>query len=402
MKRWLTVIGISEDGLHSLPPSSLELIKAAEVLVGGARHLAKVPDYGAERMDWGKGFFNAIEELEDYKDKNVVVVASGDPLNFGAASTLRKRYAADEMAIIPAPGSFSLAAARMGWSLPDVEQVTVHGRPLEVVNLYLAPGAKLLILSWNGASPAVLADLLCEKGFGKSVIHVFEHMGGELEKHIEATAEGWNIERTADLNTMALECVAGPNAQCWSRVPGLPEAAFEHDGKITKREVRAATLALLAPLPSETLWDIGAGSGAVGIEWLRADNSVNALAFEHDAAKCEVITRNAGNLGVPRLKIIEGSAVEKITEIETSPDAIFMGGGVSDRALMEACWQRLADGGRLVANGVTVEAHAALMEFRKSHGGELTRISVARSGAVGSMTALRPLMDVLQLKVTKQ
>jgi len=402
MKRWLTVIGIGEDGLHSLPPSSLELIKAAEVLVGGARHLAKVPDYGAQRMDWGKGFFNAIEELEDYKHKNVVVVASGDPLNFGAASTLRKRYAADEMTIIPAPGSFSLAAARMGWSLPDVEQVTVHGRPLEVINLYLAPGAKLLILSWNGASPADLANLLCGKGFGKSVIHVFEHMGGELENHIEATAEGWDIERTADLNTMALECVAGPNAQCWSRVPGLPEAAFEHDGKITKREVRAATLALLAPLPSETLWDIGAGSGAVGIEWLRSDNSVNALAFEHDAGKCEVITRNAGNLGVPRLKIIEGSAVEKITEIETSPDAIFMGGGVSDRTLMEACWQRLADGGRLVANGVTVEAHAALMEFQKTHDGELTRISVARSGAVGSMTALRPLMDVLQLKVIKQ
>ena len=401
MKRWLTVIGIGEDGLHSLPPSSLELIKAAEILVGGARHLAKVPDYGAQRMDWGKGFFNAIEVLEDYKDKNVVVVASGDPLNFGAASTLRKRYAAEEMTIIPAPGSFSLAAARMGWSLPDVEQVTVHGRPLEVINLYLAPGAKLLILSWNGASPADLAHLLCEKGFGKSVIHVFEHMGGELENHIEATAEGWDIERTADLNTMALECIAGPNAQYWSRVPGLPEAAFEHDGKITKREVRAATLALLAPLPSETLWDVGAGSGAVGIEWLRADNAVNAIAFEHDAAKCQVITRNAGNLGVPRLSVIEGNASAKINEIETSPDAIFVGGGVSDRELMTACWQRLADGGRLVANGVTVEAHAALLEFQKNHGGELTRISVARSGAVGSMTALRPLMDVLQLKVIK-
>jgi len=290
----------------------------------------------------------------------------------------------------------------MGWSLPDVEQVTIHGRPLEVINLYLAPGAKLLILSWNGASPADLANLLCEKGFGKSVIHVFEHMGGELENHIEATAEDWDIERTADLNTMALECVAGPDAKYWSRVPGLPEAAFEHDGKITKREVRASTLALLAPLPGETLWDVGAGSGAVGIEWLRADNSVTAVAFEHDTAKCDVISRNAGNLGVPRLNVVNGNAVEKINEIETPPDAIFMGGGVSDRVLMDACWQRLADSGRLVANGVTVEAHAALMEFQKTHGGDLTRISVARSGVVGSMTALRPLMDVLQLKVTKQ
>jgi len=401
MKRWLTVVGIGEDGLGSLPPSSLELIKGAEILVGGARHLAKVPDFGARRMDWGKGFFNAIEELGEYKDKNVVVIASGDPLNFGAASTLRKRYAAEEMTIIPAPGAFSLAASRMGWSLPDVERLTVHGRPLEVVNLYLAPGAKLLILSWNGASPAALAKLLCEKGFGESVIHVFEHMGGELENHIEAIARDWAIERTADLNSMAVECVAGPDARCWSRVPGLPEAAFEHDGKITKREVRAATLALLAPMPGETLWDVGAGSGAVGIEWLRSDNSVSAVAFESDAAKCQVITRNAASLGVPRLQVIEGNAFGKMNEIDAPPDVIFMGGGVSDRKLMAACWQRLADGGRLVANGVTVEAHAALMEFQKIHGGELTRISVARSSAVGSMTALRPLMDVLQVKVTK-
>jgi len=402
MKRWLTVIGIGEDGLDSLPPSSLELIEGAEILVGGARHLDKVPDYGAQRMDWGKGFFSAIEELADHKDKNVVVMASGDPLNFGAASTLRKRYAAEEMTIIPAPGAFSLAASRMGWSLPDVEQVTVHGRPLEAVNLYLAPGAKLLILSWNGASPAALAKLLCQKGFGKSVIHVFEHMGGELENHVEATAEDWAIEHTADLNTMALECVAGPDARYWSRVPGLPEAAFEHDGRITKREVRAATLARLAPLPGETLWDIGAGSGAVGIEWLRADNAVNAVAFESDSAKCEVIARNAANLGVPRLQVVEGSAVTKMDEIETAPDVIFMGGGVSDRNLVDACWQRLGPGGRLIANGVTVEAHTAMMEFQKAHGGELTRISVARSGAVGQLTALRPLMDVLQLKAIKQ
>jgi precorrin-6B C5,15-methyltransferase / cobalt-precorrin-6B C5,C15-methyltransferase len=402
MRRWLTVIGIGEDGLGSLPASSIERIKQAEVLVGGARHLAKVPDFGAERLDWGKGFFDAVETLDSYKTKNVVVLASGDPMNFGAGSTLRKRFSAEEMTIIPAPGAFSLAASRMGWSLPDVHRITVHGRPLEAVNLYLTPGAKLLILSRDGTTPRALADLLCGQGFGDSVIHVFEHMGGDLENHIAKTATGWCIERTADLNTIALDCVAGEAATFWPRVPGLPEAAFEHDGKITKREVRAATLALLAPMPGETLWDIGAGSGAVGIEWMRVDPSLKTVAFENEANKCEVIARNAANLGVPRLKVIEGDAGQEISKIENTPDAIFLGGGVSDLDLMNTCWDRLSNGGRLVANGVTVEAHAALMAFHNKHGGTLTRISVARSDAVGRLTALRPLMDVLQMKTEKQ
>ncbi len=401
-KRWLTVIGIGEDGLDSLPASSVDLIRNAEILVGGSRHLAKVADYGAERMDWGKGFFNAVEELDAYKQKNVVVLASGDPMNFGAGSTLRKRFAAEEMTVIPAPGAFSLAASRMGWSLPDVQQVTVHGRPLDVINLYLAPNTKLLILSRDGTTPGDLARLLVDKGFGESVLHVFEHMGGELENHIKGTAADWAPGQTVDLNTIALECVAGPDAVYWSRLAGLPEAAFEHDGKITKREVRAATLALLAPMPGEVLWDVGAGSGAVGIEWLRSDPSLKAIAIETDAEKCQVISRNAANLGVPRLQVLQGNAEAKMAEVEDAPDAIFVGGGVSDRGLMNACWDRLRTGGRLVANGVTVEAHISLMEFQKTHGGDLTRISVARSGAVGSMTALRPLMDVLQVKAQKQ
>jgi precorrin-6Y C5,15-methyltransferase (decarboxylating) len=402
MKRWLTVIGIGEDGLDGLPASSHALIKDADILVGGARHLEKIPDFGADRMDWGKGFFVAVEKLSGFKEKNVVVLASGDPMNFGAGSTLRKRYAAEEMFLIPAPGAFSLAASQMGWSLPDTPQITVHGRPLETVNLYLSPNAHLLLLSWNGKTPALLAKLLCDKGFGESIIHVFEHMGGDRENHIQSLAREWAIDITADLNTIALECVAGPDAVYWPRVPGLPEAAFEHDGKITKREVRAATLALLGPLPSETLWDIGAGSGAVGIEWLRSDVSTNAIAFETDSAKCDVISHNAANLGVPRLRVVEGNAAEKITEIDEAPHAIFVGGGVSDQELMSECWNRLANGGRLVANGVTVEAHASIMAFQNLHGGDLTRISVARSDAIGSMTALRPMMEVLQLKVIKK
>jgi len=401
MKRWLTVIGIGENGLDGLPDTTVDLIRNADLLVGGARHLAKVPQNGCARMDWGKGFPGAIDELKNFRHQNVVVLASGDPMSYGVGSTLRRHFPADEMTILPTAGAFSLIASRMGWSLPDVEQVTVHGRSLDVINLYLAAGVRLLILSRDGDTPAVLAQQLCDRGFGDSQLDVFEHMGGAQEKRVTATARTWTVARTADLNTIALECVAGPDADCWSRVPGLPEDAFEHDGKITKREVRAATLALLAPLSGEMLWDVGAGSGAVAIEWLRADRSVEAIAFEKESVKCDVIARNAANLGVPRLHVVTGDARERIGAIEGAPDAIFVGGGVRDGDLLNACWQRLAPGGRLVSNGVTLEAHAALIAFQRMHGGSLTRLSVARAGAVGTMSALRPMMDVLQVKVEK-
>jgi len=402
MTRWLTVIGIGEDGLEGLPPSSVELIKNADVLVGGLRHLSKVPDQGCERMDWGGGFFKAVADLSDFKNRNVVVLASGDPMDFGVGSTLRKRFAAEEMTVIPTPGAFSMTASRMGWSLPDVVRITVHGRPLEAVNLHLTPGARIIVLSKDGTTPKALSELLTAKGFGESRLTVFEHLGGDQENKIESAAEGWSIERTEDLNTIALDCVAGVDAVYWPRVPGLPEEAFEHDGKITKREVRAATLALLGPLPGDLLWDVGAGSGAVGIEWLRSDMSLRAIAFESNARKPDVIKRNADNLGVPTLKVIEGSALESFAGLDNAPNAIFVGGGVSNHDLLDQCWQRLAAGGRMVANGVTVQAQSVLMDFHAKHGGELTRISVARSDAVGSMTALRPFMDVLQFKAVKK
>jgi len=402
MTRWLTVIGIGEDGLEGLPASSVELINNAEVLVGGARHLSKIPDSGCERMDWGGGFFKAVAELDDFNSRNVVVLASGDPMDFGVGSTLRKRFAAEEMTVIPTPGAFSMTASRMGWSLPDVARITVHGRPLEAVNLYLAPGARILLLSRDGTTPKALSNLLVAKGFGESRLTVFEHLGGDQEKMIEDAAENWAVERTEDLNTIALECVAGPEAFFWPRVPGLPEQAFEHDGQITKREVRAATLAVLGPMPGELLWDVGAGSGAVGIEWLRSDTSLKAIAFESDSSKPEVIKRNADNLGVPTLKVIEGNAMDSIADLDIAPNAIFVGGGVSDHVLLDLCWKRLAAGGRLVANGVTVQAQSALLDFHAAQGGELTRIAVARSGRVGRMTTLRPFMEVLQLKAVKQ
>ncbi len=398
---WLTIVGIGEDGLAGLGEDARRAIDAAEVLVGGKRHLEKVADRTAEKVSWGKEFDKGVEAIRQYQGKRVVVLASGDPMYFGAGSTLARRFGIEAMTIIPAPGAFSLAAARMGWSLPDVDCLTVHGRALEIVNLYLHPNARLLILSWDGTTPAKLAALLTEKGYGESIFTVMEHMGGREERTIEGSAKAWAEPETAALNTIAVTCIAGADAVAWSRAPGLPEEAFKHDNMVTKREVRAATIAALAPLPGETLWDVGAGSGTVAIEWLRLEPSAKAVAIERNAKRLGFIRANAANLGVPHLHVIEGQAPGSLDAIDTAPDAVFVGGGVSDLNILEACWGRLAAGGRLVANAVTLEAQQSLLAFRKKYGGRMTRLSIAREDSVGPMSGMRPMMEVWQLHVEK-
>lgn len=398
---WLTIVGIGEDGLAGLGTEARDAIDAAEVLVGGERHLEKVSGHAALKVGWGKDFEAGVEAIRDFEGKHVVVLASGDPMNFGAGSVLARKFGIEAMTIIPAPGAFSLAAARMGWSVPDVNCVTVHGRPLEVVNLYLRPGARLLVLTWDGTTPAKLAALLAGKGFGESRMTVLEHLGGEGENRIDGTATGWSQPETAALNTVAVECVAGPDAVFWSRAPGLPEAAFRHDNMVTKREVRAATIAALAPLASETLWDVGAGSGTVAIEWLRLEPIANAVAIERDAKRLSFIRANAAELGVPGLKVVEGEAPAALATIEGAPDAVFVGGGVSNADVLDACWQRLKNGGRLVANAVTLNAQHTLIHFRDAHGGEMTRLSVAREDKVGRLAGFRPMMEVWQLRTEK-
>jgi len=402
MSPWITVVGIGEDGLQGLAPASRALVEKADVLAGGTRHLAKAKACDATRIDWRDGLEAGIEAIAAHRGKHVVVLASGDPLNFGIAANLIRRYGAEAVRVIPAASAFSLAAARMGWSIPDVECLTVHGRALETINLHLVPKRRLLVLSWDGGTPVALARLLAARGFGASTITVLEHMGGPQEKRLSGRADEWARERCADLNTVAVECVAGPNAKIFSRVPGLPEDAFEHDGQITKREVRAATLARLMPLPGHMLWDVGAGSGAVAIEWLRAERSAEAVAVERALARAARIGRNARALGVPRLRVVEGEAPAALHGLQPKPDAVFVGGGVATPGLLESCWQALGPGGRLVANAVTLEGEARLIAFRANHGGELVRIAVARAEPVGSLDAMRPLMDVLQLAVVKR
>jgi len=405
MSARITVVGIGEDGLDGLTPKARGLIDEAEVLVGGERHLSKVPVGGEQRIDWDGDFDAAFDKIEKMKDRRVVVLASGDPLHYGVGANIVRRFGADQVNVIPAPGAFSLVAADLGWPLADVKCLTVHGRALEAVTLYLTPGRRLLVLSWDGETPEKLAGLLTARGFGPSRITVLGNLGGDDETRTEGTAEKWTGETVPDLNTIAVECVAGDGADVLSRVPGLPDDAFEHDGLITKSEVRAATLARLMPLPGQTLWDVGAGSGAVAIEWLRAEPSAKAFAVERDPKRAAVIARNAANLGVPELKIVEGEAPGILSGIETVPDAVFVGGGVSVPGLLEACWDALSPGGRLVANGVTLEAEQRLLFFQNEFGGDLTRMAVSRAapvGPVGRLQTFQPLKQVTQLVTIKK
>ncbi|MDA1090684.1 MAG: precorrin-6y C5,15-methyltransferase (decarboxylating) subunit CbiE [Proteobacteria bacterium] len=399
----INVVGIGEDGLDGLSPIARKVVEDAEVLVGGARHLSKVPDGVALRIDWKGGFEAAFDEIQKMDGKRVVILASGDPLNFGVGANVVRRFGAEAVTILPAPGAFSLAAARMGWPLAEVECLTVHGRALAAVNLHLAPGKRLLVLSWDGETPGKLAALLVARGFGPSQVTALGNMGGD-ETRRQASAETWRGERVDDLNTIAVECVAAKEAvpDAWSRVPGLPEDAYDHDGQITKREVRAVTLARLMPLAGQVLWDVGAGSGAIGIEWLRAEPNSDAFAVERDARRAAVIATNAARLGVPKLTIIEGEAPGILSAIETKPDAVFLGGGVSAPGLLEACWQALNPGGRLVANAVTIEAEQRLLAFQNEFGGDLVRLSISRAAPVGTRATFRPLKQVTQLAVIKK
>lgn len=404
MSAWITVIGVGDDGLGGLTPSARALIDGAELLVGGDRHQRMVVETAAERLTWADGLEAAMAEMDRWRGRRVVVLATGDPMYYGAGANLRRRFDAGDMVVLPHPGAFSLAAARMLWSLADVETVTIHGRPLEVLNLAIQPGARVLALSRDGDTPAQVAELLTRRGFGPSALTALEHLGGPEERRVEGIAETWAHPRCADLNTLAIDCRAGPGARVLPPVPGLPDAVFESDGQLTKREVRAVTVAALAPLPGQVLWDIGAGSGSVAIEWLRAapacrdaaGRPARAVAVERHAGRAAMAARNAAALGVPQLEVVPGEAPEALAGLDPGPDTVFVGGGISGDGVLAACWRRLRPGGRLVANAVTLEGETRLVGFRAEHGGDLTRIAVSHAEPVGRLTAFRAAMDVTQ------
>ena len=401
MTRWLSIVGIGDDGLDGLSPAARALVDGAAVLVGGARHLAMVPEDGRERLSWPTPLSDIRPALETRRGRPVCVLATGDPLCYGVGAKLHRWFDREEILVVPSPSAFSLACARLGWSLPDVETLTLHGRPLETLAAHLYPGARLLALTEDGETPGRAARLLRDAGYGDSRITVLEHLGGPREAVSQGLAADWGDRRSADLNTLAIECVAGPDATLLPRVPGLPDAAFRHDGQLTKREVRAATLAALAPLPGQLLWDVGAGCGSIGIEWMRAAAHARAVAVERDPDRIALIAHNAAALGTPRLRIVEGRAPGALDGLDP-PDAVFIGGGLTADGMFEACWAALSAGGRLVANAVTLDGEARLLALRERHGGALCRIAVSRAEPVGPRHGWRPLMPVTQWSVAKR
>lgn len=401
MSIWLNVIGIGEDGVEALPGALQALIEGAELIVGGERHLAMVPHAHAEKEAWASPLSLTLDEIWSRRGKPVVVLATGDPMHFGIGVALAKRVPAEEMAVHPHISAFSLAAARMRWPLADTECLTIHGRPLDLLAGAVAPGRRLLLLSHDGTSPADVARRLRELGYGASTMTVLEHMGGPRERSYSGRADAWAHPRAADLNTLAVECRADANARALSLTPGLPDEAFQHDGQLTKREIRAATLSALRPLPGQLLWDVGAGCGSIAIEWLRTHRSLSAVAIESDAARQALIEKNAVALGTPQLKLMKGEAPSAYEDLP-EPDAVFVGGGLGDRGVVEGAWERLKSGGRLVANAVTAEGEAHLFALRGKLGGDMTRLSIARLAPLGELHGWKPLMPVTQYWVDKK
>ncbi len=400
--RWLTLIGIGEDGPDGLGAEARRLIAAAPAVFGGARHLELADTLiTGERLAWRSPFEKSVEAIVARRGTPVVVLASGDPFLYGVGATLSRRIAAHEMRAIPAPSAFSLAAARLGWPLQETACISLHGRPLDLIRPHLHAGRHILALTSDEAGPQALADLLVANGFAETRLTVLEALGGGRERVRSTTAARFDFDAIDPLNVCALEVVADRAARVLPYAPGLDDALFEHDGQITKREVRAMTLSALSPRHGELLWDIGAGSGSVGIEWMLADPSLKAIAIEQAPERAARIARNAAAFGVPDLALVEGTAPAALAGLP-APDAIFIGGGGSEAGVMEAATAALKRGGRLVANAVTLEMEALLLAEYAARGGLLTKIEIARPAPVGGMSGWRPAMPVTQWRWIKE
>ncbi len=396
---WLHIVGIGEDGMDGLVPATRAVVEAAEVIIGGDRHHALAGDLTAERMAWPHPFDALIATIEGLRGRRVVVLATGDPLWFSVGAKIGRSIDPAEITYHPQLSAFQLAAARMGWSLPDVETLTVHGRPVEQMIAFIQPDVRLLVLTTGAETPAQIARFLTERGFGGSRMTVLAAMGGKDEARFDGVAETWDHVVPA-FNTLAVECVAAPDAALLPRVPGLADDLFQSDGTMTKQEVRAATVAKLMPMRGALLWDIGCGCGSVAIEWMRAARYARAVGIEPRADRRAMAAANALALGVPKLELIDGEVPAALDGL-APPDAIFIGGGLS-RATFEAAWVALRPLGRLVANAVTLESEAELIALHKAYGGDLVKLSVHRAEPVGRLTGWRPLMPVTQWSLVKR
>lgn len=396
---WLHIIGIGEDGLDGLSPATRAVLEAAEIIIGGDRHHTLSASITAERLSWPSPFNALIEKLESFRGRRVAVLATGDPLWFSVGARIGRAIHPSQIVYHPQLSAFQLAAARMGWSLPDVETLTVHGRPVEQMIAFIQPDQRLLVLTTGAQTPAQIAKFLSERGYGRSRMTVLAAMGGADEARFDGIAESW-AHVVPEFNTLAVECIADPDAALLPRIPGLDDALFQSDGTMTKQEVRAVTVAKLMPMRGALLWDIGCGCGSVAIEWMRAAHYARAIGIEPRADRRTMAAANALALGAPKLELIEGTAPNCLADLP-APDAIFIGGGMSDETF-DAAWSALRPLGRLVANAVTLESEAQLLALHKTHGGLLTKIAVNRAEPVGRLTGWRPLMPVTQWSLVKR
>ncbi|MEM1160612.1 MAG: precorrin-6y C5,15-methyltransferase (decarboxylating) subunit CbiE [Pseudomonadota bacterium] len=412
MTGWLTILGIGEDGMAGLSAAARRAVEEAEVIIGGERHHTLTPGLRAERLSWPHPFDALIDEIRARKGKRLVIIATGDPLWFSVGPRIARAIPPDEITFYPQLSAFQFAACRMGWSLADAETLTAHGRPAEQVIPYFWPGAKLLVLTSGAETPGALARMLAQRGYGESRMTVLGSLGGPAETRHEGLAADWGAADPADqlpaFNTTAIEVLGAPGLLL-GRTPGLPDAAFRHDGKMTKQDVRAVTLARLIPARGEVLWDIGTGCGSVAIEWMRAAPDTVAVGFDPNPDRLAFARENARNLGTPRLTLLQGRAPAVLHNVPVpkgvqadlrSPNAIFIGGGLTEETFA-AAWDRLPARGRLVINAVTLESEAVLLKLHADHGGSLSRIAVQHASPVGRLHGWRPAMPVTQWAITK-
>ncbi|WP_052514390.1 bifunctional cobalt-precorrin-7 (C(5))-methyltransferase/cobalt-precorrin-6B (C(15))-methyltransferase [Bosea sp. LC85] len=397
---WLCLVGLGEDGRAGLSQDALAALEGAELVYGGARHIALIGPVSGEAAPWPQPFRNALPLILSQRGRKVCVLASGDPFHYGIGASLAKALGPDEMRIYPQLSSFALACNRLRWSQEECGRVSLHGRALERIIPYLQPGRRVLALSWDGSTPGKLAELMSARGFGASRLVVLEALGGPRERIRECKAQAFDLGTVDPLNLIALDLVAEPEARILPLASGLDDDWFEHDGQITKADIRAITLSALRPRAGELLWDVGAGSGSVGLEWCLRNPGNQTIAFEARPERAARIARNGSALGALRIEVAIGTAPASLAG-RPAPDAIFIGGGITEPGVFEAAWSALKPGGRLVANVVTLEGEARLAALYATHGGTLRRIGLSHLDAVGNMHGWRAAMPVTQWRVVK-
>lgn len=385
---WLYIVGIGADGLEGLGKAAKETIEAAEILVGGDRHLAMIPPDDRVRIPWRSPLHTTVDQVLSYRQRHqVCILASGDPLWFGIGNIFTQHLPITELQIMPHISTFSLICARLGWNMAAVETLSLCGRAVELLRSHLSNGAKLLVLSSDRHTPKLVAALLSSSGYDRSQVWVLENLGGSQERIVAFLEDN---QEFADLNAIAIDCVAN----CQNQPP-----SYIHDGQLTKPEVRAITLSSLAPYPGELLWDVGAGCGSIAIEWLRSHRTCQAIAIEK--SRSNYIATNALNFGVPHLQIIQGIAPAVLADCP-APDAIFIGGGITREGMIETCWHALRSPGRLVANVVTLEGEQLVYQWQQKLGGSLTKIAIERAEPLGNFRSWKPMITVTQWVVHKK